>query len=185
MALGSSAPEILLAVLETCTNLGACPGELGASTIVGSAAFNLLVISAISIYAVHEGNDNDPERDEEMPPGVKRIYDMRVFAITCTSSLWAYIWLWIVLLDQEVEIWEGVLTFVFFFILVILAYGADKYTEMQANKNKSPDDKEEEVPVIEYSAYEIYKEMLIEQRGNAPQDDDSQMKRDKMKRFLK
>jgi hypothetical protein len=66
-----------------------------------------------------------------------------------------------------------------------LAYGADKYTESQNNKNKSPDDKEEEVPVIEYSAYEIYKEMLIEQRGNAPQDDDSQMKRDKMKRFLK
>jgi len=52
MALGSSAPEILLAVLETCTNLGQCPGELGASTIVGSAAFNLLVISGLSIYAV-------------------------------------------------------------------------------------------------------------------------------------
>jgi len=52
MALGSSAPEILLAVLETCTNLGQCPGELGASTIVGSAAFNLLVISGLSIYSV-------------------------------------------------------------------------------------------------------------------------------------
>lgn len=62
MALGSSAPEILLAVLETCTNLGKCPGELGASTIVGSASFNLLVISGLSIYAVskesEEGNDD-------------------------------------------------------------------------------------------------------------------------------
>lgn len=99
MALGSSAPEILLAVLETCGNLGACPGELGASTIVGSAAFNLLVISAISIYAVAPENDTNEDRDEEMPIGVKRIYDMRVFAITCTSSLFAYIWLWICLLD--------------------------------------------------------------------------------------
>ena len=42
MALGSSAPEILLSVIETVTTLSSTPGELGASTIVGSAAFNLL-----------------------------------------------------------------------------------------------------------------------------------------------
>lgn len=42
MALGSSAPEILLSVIETLTTLNDKPGELGASTIVGSAAFNLL-----------------------------------------------------------------------------------------------------------------------------------------------
>jgi len=129
MALGSSAPEILLAVLETCTNLGGCPGELGASTIVGSAAFNLLVISGISIYAVSPETDADSEdRDEMMPVGTKRIYDMRVFAITCTSSIWAYVWMWIVLLDQMVYIWEAVLTLVFFAILIILAYGADRFT---------------------------------------------------------
>ena len=52
MALGSSAPEIILAVLDTVTTLGDCPGELGASTIVGSAAFNLLVISGLCVYAV-------------------------------------------------------------------------------------------------------------------------------------
>ena len=129
MALGSSAPEILLAVLETCTNLGQCPGELGASTIVGSAAFNLLVISALSIYAVSPEQDFDSEdRDETLPVGTKKIYDMKVFAITCTSSLWAYIWLWIVLLDQIVELWEGILTLVFFLILIVLAYGADRVT---------------------------------------------------------
>lgn len=132
MALGSSAPEILLAVLETVQNLGRCPGELGASTIVGSAAFNLLVISGLSIYAVSVENDNNEDRDQEMEKGVKRIYDMRVFAITCTSSLWAYIWLWIVLLDQEVSMTEGILTFVFFFILIILAFWADKITAKKA-----------------------------------------------------
>lgn len=57
MALGSSAPEILLNVIETLQTLGSKPGELGPSTIVGSAAFNFLVISGISIYAVTEAND--------------------------------------------------------------------------------------------------------------------------------
>ena len=129
MALGSSAPEILLAVIETVANLGACPGELGASTIVGSAAFNLLVITGLSIYAVSEETDTDEDRDKDVPVGIKRIYDMRVFAVTCTSSLWAYIWLWIVLLDQKVKIWEGVLTFVFFFLLIGFAFGADQITK--------------------------------------------------------
>jgi solute carrier family 8 (sodium/calcium exchanger) len=55
MALGSSAPEILLSVIETLTTLGSKPGELGPSTIVGSAAFNLLVISAVSVYSVPTG----------------------------------------------------------------------------------------------------------------------------------
>jgi solute carrier family 8 (sodium/calcium exchanger) len=63
MALGSSAPEILLSCIETIGGLNKCPGELGASTIVGSAAFNLLVISGVSIYAVSEENDTDVERD--------------------------------------------------------------------------------------------------------------------------
>lgn len=183
MALGSSAPEILLAVLETCTNLGECPGELGASTIVGSASFNLLVISGISIYAVSEENDTDEDRDAEMPVGVKRIYDMRVFAITCTSSIWAYVWLWLVLLDQIVEVWEGVLTLVFFFILIVMAYGADRYTA----KVNAPDEEEEkeEIPVITYSAHQIYKDLLTEQKGGAPNDPESVNKREEMKRFLK
>jgi len=183
MALGSSAPEILLAVLETTVNLGKCPGELGASTIVGSAAFNLLVISGLSVFAVSPENDTDADRDEEMPKGVKRIYDMRVFAITCTSSLWAYIWLWIVLIDQEVQLWEGVLTLVFFFILIVLAYGADKVTARETEKKQGGASKD--VPVIEYSAFEIYKDLLIEQRGGAPQDAQSVEKRGKMKQFLK
>jgi len=101
MALGSSAPEIVLAVLETVMNLAAdkCPGQLGPATIVGSAAFNLLVISGVSIYAVSEENDNDPDRDDTLPKGIKKIYDMRVFSITATFSVFAYVWAFIVLLD--------------------------------------------------------------------------------------
>lgn len=83
MALGSSAPEILLSVIQTVQDIYVEPPVLGASTIVGSAAFNLLVISGLSIYAV----------DEE-PKAVK---NTGVFAITSTVSLFAYIWLYMVL----------------------------------------------------------------------------------------
>ena len=83
MALGSSAPEIFLAIIETISNLENEPGELGASTIVGSAAFNLLIITAISIVSV-----------DETP---KKIEDVGVFIITSCWSVWAYIWLYIVL----------------------------------------------------------------------------------------
>ena len=54
MALGSSAPEILLSVIQTVQDIYAEPPVLGASTIVGSAAFNLLVIIGVSIYAVDD-----------------------------------------------------------------------------------------------------------------------------------
>lgn len=64
--------------------MGNTPGELGPSTIVGSAAFNLLVISAVAVVAVKS-------------PNVKRIYDLGVFGVTAITSLFAYIWLYIVL----------------------------------------------------------------------------------------
>ena len=82
MALGSSAPEILLSVIETLQTLGQPAGELGPSTIVGSAAFNLLVISGVSIIAVSE---------------LKKIDDLGVFFTTSVFSLFAYIWLYICL----------------------------------------------------------------------------------------
>lgn len=116
MALGSSAPEILLACIETVSTLGDIPGELGPSTIVGSAAFNLLVISAISIVSV-------PSTE------VKKIDSYAVFAITSLFSLFAYIWLYIVLelwSKGIVTIFEACLTLLFFVILVIASYVADK-----------------------------------------------------------
>ena len=167
MALGSSAPEIILSVLETVLNLGGCPGELGASTIVGSASFNLLVISAVSIYAVNEKNDNDPERDESVPKGVKKIYDMGVFSITAFSSIFAYVWMYICLSDQMITTVEAWLTFLFFFLLILMAWGADKWKSMQVEKERllaglgADDDK----PVIEYQAIDIYRELIAEKNG--------------------
>ena len=54
MALGSSAPEILLSVIEIFGNNFEA-GDLGPSTIVGSAAFNLYVIIAVCIMVSRLG----------------------------------------------------------------------------------------------------------------------------------
>lgn len=114
MALGSSAPEILLSIIELLGN-DFFSGALGPSTIVGSAAFNLFCISAVCIAAI--------------PDGEKRIIkDTSVFAVTASFSVFAYLWLVVILMFSSpdvVEIWEGLLTFLFFPILVVLAYMAD------------------------------------------------------------
>ena len=56
--------------------------------------------------------------------------------------------MWIVLLDQKVQIWEAWLTFAFTFILLGIAYAADRYKA--ANE---PEDDEMELASIPYSAY--------------------------------
>lgn len=185
MALGSSAPEILLAVIETVSTLGDCPGELGASTIVGSAAFNLLVISGLSVYAVSVDNDTDPTRDyvNGPPKGVKKIYDMGVFSITSFFSIWAYVWLFIVLADQNVEIWEAWVTFGSFIFLVIICYMADRYKAAQEEAKRKPGEADAEI--FEYNAMEIYKTLIAEKSGNKDETPEGIAKAQKMKGFLK
>jgi len=122
MALGSSAPEICLAVIEIIGQ-GFYSGELGPSTIVGSASFNLFVISAACIVSIPAA-DTDPHK-----LGYRKIKDMGVFAVTASFSIFAYVWLVIILSGSspdKVSVAEGVLTFLFFPALTIIAYGADK-----------------------------------------------------------
>jgi solute carrier family 8 (sodium/calcium exchanger) len=126
MALGSSMPEIFLAILEVLQGLGEPAGELGPSTIVGSAAFNLLVISGLSIYAVSGGYEENGDEIVE----IKAIDDTGVFAVTGTASCLAYIWLFMCLAGFSygyVEIWEAWCTFGFFIVLLFLAYRMDRY----------------------------------------------------------
>lgn len=115
MALGSSAPEILLSVIEiTGKNFEA--GELGPGTIVGSAAYNLFVIIAICVGVIPDGE-------------VRKIKHLRVFLVTATWSIFAYVWLYLILAvisPSEVEVWEGAVTFLFFPATVMTAYIADR-----------------------------------------------------------
>lgn len=116
MALGSSAPEILLSIIETLQYINETPGDLGPSTIVGSAAFNFLVITGCCIIAV----DGQP----------KPIMDLGVFTITSISSVFAYLWLMYTLsinTPDQVTSTEAWLTFAYFWILIIISYMADRY----------------------------------------------------------
>lgn len=145
MALGSSAPEILLNVIETVQTLGEKPGELGPSTIVGSAAFNFLIITGISIYSVNEQNDMRSKQEIDASNtvrGVKKVNDTGVFAITTVWSIIAYIWLYVVLADSYVDDWEAFLTLGFFFILIIMAYTADCLRRKREEKREAEEAQE-------------------------------------------
>ncbi|XP_032388968.1 sodium/calcium exchanger 2a isoform X6 [Etheostoma spectabile] len=115
MALGSSAPEILLSVIEVCGhNFNA--GELGPSTIVGSAAYNMFVIIGLCVWVI----PNDESR---------HIKHLRVFFITAFWSIFAYIWLYLILAVISpgiVEVWEAIVTLLYFPVCVILAWIADR-----------------------------------------------------------
>ena len=134
MALGSSAPEILLSVIEALKSLGEPSGELGPSSIVGSGAFNLLCISGISIIAVDEP---------------KKIYDLGVYSCTAFFSIFAYAWMYFCLelnTPDYVTPMEAWLTLLYFVILVSMAFGFDK---LQQNKDKKQDDKASKEKKIE------------------------------------
>lgn len=115
MALGSSAPEIMLSVIEVCGH-DFHAGELGPSTIVGSAAFNMFVIIGLCVLVIPEGE-------------VRKVKHLRVFFVTAAWSVFAYIWLYMILAvfsPNVVQVWEGLLTLAFFPICVILAWVADR-----------------------------------------------------------
>jgi solute carrier family 8 (sodium/calcium exchanger) len=119
MALGSSAPEILLSVIEICGNKFEA-GDLGPGTIIGSAAFNLFIIIAVCIISVP-------------PDDIRKIQKTSVFYVTVVWSTFAYIWLYLILSvfsPNVVEVWESVLTFFFFFLTVVSAYVANIYSPM-------------------------------------------------------
>uniref|UniRef100_A0AAY4AMM2 J domain-containing protein n=1 Tax=Denticeps clupeoides TaxID=299321 RepID=A0AAY4AMM2_9TELE len=115
MALGSSAPEILLSVVEVCGhNFHA--GELGPNTIVGSAAFNMFVIIGLCVSVIPEGDH-------------RKVKHLRVFFVTAFWSIFAYIWLYLILAVFSpgiVEVWEGLLTLFFFPLCVLFAWVADR-----------------------------------------------------------
>eukprot|EP01051_Picozoa_sp_SAG22_P010148 SAG22_NODE_894_length_6640_cov_3.923559_4_plen_880_part_00 len=115
MALGSSAPEILLNVIGLFT-MDFYAGELGPGTIVGSAAFNLFIIIAVCVMVIPVGE-------------TRKIADMQVFGITAFASVFAYLWLLIILMaitPNIVDVWEAAVTFLMFPMLVIFAFMADK-----------------------------------------------------------
>lgn len=115
MALGTSAPEILLSIIEIFT-MNFQAGELGPSTIVGSAAFNLFCIIAICVVVIPSNQ-------------IRRIKHLRVFFVTAAFSIFAYVHLYLILAfftPGVVTVAEGIITFLFFPLIVLVAYIADR-----------------------------------------------------------
>jgi len=121
MGLGSSAPEILLSVIEILGNKFES-GELGPSTIVGSAAFNLMVIIAVCISAIPKAGSTSEES------GFRKIKNLGVFNVTAFFSVFAYIWILIIVQGMSpnvVTVPEALVTLFFFPLLVVVAYAID------------------------------------------------------------
>lgn len=178
MALGSSAPEILLSIIEVyAKNFQA--GDLGPGTIVGSAAYNLFVIIALCVSVIPNGES-------------RKIKHLNVFFVTATWSVFAYVWLYVILAvtsPGEVEVWEGLLTFTFFPLTVLTAYIADRrialhkipFKKFRLNRNRvivaaeSADiemDKEPDVELLDDSLEQVrrdYSLVLKELRRQHPQ----------------
>ncbi|XP_069137488.1 sodium/calcium exchanger 1-like isoform X5 [Argopecten irradians] len=144
MALGSSAPEILLAVIETATNLGEDIGDsLGTFTILGSAAFNLLVISSVCIVSLEPGQ-------------TKRIKEFGVFLMTATWSLWAYIWMLLVvqyISPGVIDPWEAWVTLGYMPVFVVLAYCQDNgWWITKCKKDSQVEDSHANVRIMTHQA---------------------------------
>lgn len=133
LALGSSAPEILLNCIETIVSNEFHSGVLGPSTIVGSAAFNLFIIIAVCVAAI--------DSDE-----VRRINGISVYHVTVVFSLFAYLWLLAIVAGISpniVEWWEAGLTLLMFPMLVSVSFLADKgYMNFMALETVSAEDEQ-------------------------------------------
>lgn len=133
MALGSSTPEILLNVIETCCS-GFYSGDLGPGTIVGSASFNLFVITGLCCMALDDGES-------------KKIDKYGVFMLTSLHSIVAYVWVVIIVsvhTKDIVEVWEALVTLAFMPWMIFWVYLADREWFREDNKVYIEDlDKEE------------------------------------------
>jgi len=167
MALGSSAPEILLSVIEIMSNQ-MYMGDLGSGTVVGSAAFNLLVISAVCVCAIPDGE-------------VRYIKDTAVYAVTATFSIFAYVWLLLILMvfsPDVCEVWEGVVTFLLFPLLLILAFAADKSWCMPSEKVEVEDNFMSAIPA------DVTKEELAEIEQGIREEYNHKISDDQMVRII-
>lgn len=114
MALGTSAPEIMLNIVEV-VGRGFHAGELGPSTIVGSAAFNFLIIIAICFVSIPNGE-------------YRRIRSFATFLVTGAMSLVAYGWMYVAISVSSpdvIEPWEAWVTLGCFPLLLFVGYHAD------------------------------------------------------------
>jgi len=117
LALGSSAPEIFLCLFSMLKDIEGVPNQIGPIVLVGSGAFNLLVVSALSIMAATE---------------TKRVLNLCSFLTTAAFATVAYVWLFVVLLvisPGVVDFSEAMITLLGYPMLILVIWISDKITD--------------------------------------------------------
>ena len=135
LALGSSAPEIMMSCIEIAANQGKF-GAIGAPTVVGSASFNLFVIVGLCMLAIPEGEN----RKIDGVPG---------FICTSIASVFSYSWVCIIVLvitPNVVTFAEALITFLYMPLLVVLVYVIDAGLIPGLNNTASVAPEEGETP---------------------------------------
>jgi Ca2+/Na+ antiporter len=93
------------------------PNQIGPIVLVGSGAFNLLVVSALSIMAATE---------------TKRVLNLCSFLTTAAFATAAYVWLFVVLLvisPGVVDFSEAMITLLGYPMLILVIWISEKITE--------------------------------------------------------
>ena len=92
--------------------------------IIGSGAFNILVITAISICVIPSG---ETRKVEKYP----------LFLISILFSMLAFVWLLIILRfisPGVVEVWEAATTVFFLPVLCVSCYATEKFSTQKCSK---------------------------------------------------
>lgn len=99
--------------------------SLGPQVVVGSSAFNLFFVTGLAICMA--GNAN------------KQVQRRAVWCYTTFLSVFAFIWYFVcmvVISPNEIEVWEAVVSFLFFIPFLLIGYIIDetsrKYKENEA-----------------------------------------------------
>jgi len=114
LALGAAAPEIFLCFFSTFADIESAPKDIGPMALIGSASFNLLVVTGTSIMAV---------------ASVKRVLSISTFIVTALFASFAYVWLFLVLVvfsPAYIEFWEAMTTLLFYPLLLFFVWATEK-----------------------------------------------------------
>ena len=91
--------------------------------IIGSGAFNILVITAISISVIPSGE-------------TRKIENYPLFIVSILFSMLAFVWLLVILrfvTPGVVEVWEAALTVLFLPVLCLSCYATEKFGSQKSS----------------------------------------------------
>ena len=110
-------------------DIDAVPNPTGPMVLVGSASFNVLVVTAVAILGANE---------------LKGIEKMGPFVVTAIFSVFAYCWFFIVLCLHTpgwISFWEAILTLILYFVLVLAVYATEKLNpDVPVNQKEEQDE---------------------------------------------